>query len=92
METMEQAGLQDRIIGVTPDLSGEGSHRFHEIKRWLEENKRLRIKGIAIVDDMTEMGPFTAKSLVVCDPYTGFTPDCMKLAVRMMLAGNRDWE
>ncbi|WP_166237763.1 HAD domain-containing protein [Paenibacillus turpanensis] len=94
MKAMEEAGLQSRVIGVTPELDKpeESAERWQEIQLWLEQNKRLKIKGIVILDDQESMGDYTKTHFVHCDPYDGLTKPLMKKAVQVLLSGQRLWD
>ena len=80
-------GINDRIIGVTPDLSMEYNSsliRGHEIKKWIEDNKgNFDIDKFVIIDDDNDMFDLI-DHLAKCDYQNGFINEVKETALRIM--------
>ena len=62
---LQAAGVECDLIGVTPVL--ERAQRWQEIRAWMDLNE---VAEIAIVDDMFDMGPLSAR-FVRASPLSG---------------------
>jgi hypothetical protein len=68
------ADLQERFIGITPDLSGIGSaQREREICTWLRANGYERAPWVALDDDASLFSP-NLPQLVCCETIRGLRP------------------
>lgn len=85
MGNLRQFNLEDKVIGVTPDLREQYNTircRGYEIKEWLDTTKEI-IDGFVIIDDDDNMTPFMDK-LAYCDEFYGLNDETKSIAHKIL--------
>ena len=85
MGNLRQFNLEDKVIGVTPDLREQYNTircRGYEIKEWLDTKKEI-IDGFVIIDDDDNMKPFMDK-LAYCDEFYGLSNETKSIAHKIL--------
>ncbi len=72
-DEMRSAGIDGRLLGVTPTLGGA---RWREIEAWMAEHD-IPAENIVIVDDGYDMGPLASRFVRV-SPLTGLDDDAAR--------------
>ena len=85
MGNLRQCKLEDKVIGVTPDLReiyNTINCRGHEISKWLAETNE-NIEGYVIIDDDDNMHPLMNK-LAYCNDFYGFDKKVKIIAEKIL--------
>lgn len=85
MGNLRQYNLEQKVIGVTPDLREKYNTircRGYEIKEWLDTTTE-NVEGFVILDDDDNMTPFMDK-LAYCDEFSGFDKKVKSIADKII--------
>jgi hypothetical protein len=86
MQRLNSIGVEDNVIGYTPDLSRKYNSfccRGHEIQKWLNDNVNKNIESFVILDDDSDMFHLMDK-LAQCDFMTGITEEVKNKALEIL--------
>jgi len=81
-DIFEEAGATFEIVGVTPNLRGDGCLRGNEIYQWIQKNVPAPsdFYSYVIIDDDSDMLLWQREHFFQTDGYSGLTPNiCYKI-------------
>jgi len=82
IDNLNEWGIGDRVIGITPHFCGVDNKRGDEIRNWLSWH--LEVDNFVIIDDDSDMREFTETKLAKCQNYFGLTRKVKEKAIKIL--------
>ena len=85
MDKLNEYGIGNRVIGITPYFCGVNDKRGDEIRDWLSWHPD--VEKFVIIDDDSDMKEFTKTKLAKCHRWFGLTKKIKEKAIKILNRG-----